>query len=89
MAKYRKKPVIVDAVLWTGENINEIREFGQNIICVNIIYTGIKRIVTPKIKTTEGIMSADIGDYIIKGTRGEFYPCKPNMFKDCYELVEE
>lgn len=42
-----------------------------------------------KIKTLEGVMTADIGDYIIKGVNGEFYPCKPDIFEKTYEEVKE
>ena len=42
-----------------------------------------------KIETLEGVMDASIGDYIIKGVRGEFYPCKPDIFKATYEEAEE
>jgi len=42
-----------------------------------------------EIKTLEGTMCADIGDYIIKGVNGEFYPCKPDIFEKIYEKVGE
>ena len=42
-----------------------------------------------KIKTLEGVMVADMGDYIIKGLRGEFYPCKPDIFKKSYHIVDK
>ncbi len=62
MAKYRKKPVVIDAV---------------------------RTDVELDIYTLEGVMHADVGDYIITGVRGEQYPCKPDIFEDTYEKVDE
>ena len=72
MAKYRKKPVVIEAIQFTGDNCEEIKEFGAYIV----------------IKTLEGKMIALPGDWIIKGVKGEFYPCKPDIFEKTYELVE-
>lgn len=81
----RKKPVVVEAVLWTGSNWDELAEFTQNPH-----YRRIDRLTNQlRIKTLEGEMSADKGDYIIKGVRGEFYPCKPDVFAVTYEIVTE
>lgn len=81
MKKYRKKPVVIEAVQWTGNNVDEVFTFGNSRV------TGI---VDQKlaIHTLEGIMTADLGDYIIKGIKGEFYPCKPDIFEASYEEVE-
>ena len=81
MKKYRKKPVVIEAVQWTGNNVDEVFTFGNSRV------TGI---VDQKlaIHTLEGIMTADLGDYIIKGIKGEFYPCKPDIFKASYEEVD-
>lgn len=95
MPKYRKKPVIVEAVRWTGSNLEEIRNFvGSNLIeeCVELF--DIKRtlkemLVGIAIDTLEGTMRVDYGDYIIKGVKGELYPCKPNIFLKTYEEVIE
>ena len=79
--KYRKQPVVIEAIRFIGSNYEEIREFiGQNILCSD------SSIVIP---TLEGDMVAQKGDYIIKGVQGEFYPCKPDIFKETYEKVEE
>lgn len=92
--KYRKKPVVVEAVQWNGHNINEIREFvGQSLVeYKEEIRTWMKNVVTIRtiaieIRTLEGTYHASIGDYIIKGVQGEFYPCKPDIFKQTYEAV--
>ena len=81
MSKFRKKPVVIDAIQWTGDNREEIDEF-----------MGESRRKIPgnglQIYTLEGIMDASVGDYIIKGVKGEFYPCKPDIFEMTYEPVE-
>ena len=79
MAKYRKKPVVVDAIRFTGENGVDLYAF-----CKTTIYDqGV-----PIIPTLEGKMKVDIGDYVIKGIKGEYYPCKPDIFEATYEKVE-
>lgn len=95
MPKYRKKPVVVEAVRWTGSNLEEIRNFvGSDLIeeCVELF--DIKRtlkemLVDIAIDTLEGTMRVDYGDYIIKGVQGEFYPCEPDIFEQTYEEVIE
>lgn len=90
--KYRKKPVIVEAVKWTGLNLEEIKNFVDESLLYNI-YDGAWEvgeapvIVDMQIRTLEGNMSVSVGDYIIKGVQGEFYPCKPDIFKETYETV--
>ena len=92
--RYRKKPVEIEAVQWTGLNLEEIKAFVGESLIYNIIDTTWKvgkgrTCVLMKIKTLEGDMIASEGDYIIKGISGEFYPCKPDIFKATYEEVEE
>ena len=92
--KYRKKPVEIEAVQWTGLNLEEIKAFVGKSLIYDIINTarevGKGRLrVFMKIKTLEGDMIASEGDYIIKGISGEFYPCKPDIFKATYEEVKE
>lgn len=95
MPKYRKKPVVVEAVRWTGSNLEEIRNFvGSDLIedCVELFDTKRelkKMLVGIAINTFEGTMRVDYGDYIIKGVQGEFYPCKPDIFEQTYEEVIE
>lgn len=81
--KYRKKPITIEAVQWTGENIKEIEHFTRGKTRYNLWLD------TFEIKTLEGTMIANVDDYIIKGVKGEFYPCKPYIFKQTYELVKE
>lgn len=85
--KYRKKPVIIEAIQFEDNlgRIIEIHEFmGGDTIRVN--YED-KDNPYLKIETLEGIMKASVGDYIIKGVNGEFYPCKPDIFEKTYERV--
>ena len=87
MAKYRKKPVVIEAFQWLNkqwvvpddhwlikaQDRKEIRLAGDILL----------------IKTPEGEMQAKPGDWIIRGVKGEIYPCKPDIFEATYEAVEE
>ena len=79
--KFRKKPVVIEAVLWNGENIDEIAAFMKWRNFEHDKRNGLT------IRTLEGQHVASIGDYIIKGVAGEFYPCKPDIFAATYDLV--
>ena len=87
--KYRKKPVVIEAVefLDTTERIAELSDFitDQDL---RIDYSDTSN---PKLKlqTLEGTVTASVGDYIIKGINGEFYPCKPDIFKKTYDPIED
>jgi hypothetical protein len=91
--KYRKKPVEIEAVLWDGNRVSEATEWISE--AVNTEWgkpNGIIRINDPAgnkiiINTLEGEMTAMPGDYIIKGVKGELYPCKPDIFEMTYEKV--
>lgn len=83
MPKYRKKPVVIEAVQFNGENQEEIGYFAG----LNAKLAG--REGRLEIKTKEGVMTANPGDYIIKGVQGEFYPIKEDIFLETYELVNE
>ncbi len=83
MAKYRTKPVVIDAMRFTEETKDRVfhwitcncypdRKDGQPILVI---------------QTLEGDMIASLGDYIIKGVLGEFYPCKPEAFEAKYEEI--
>lgn len=86
--KFRKKPVVIEAVQWKNTKIIcppgplwfvEAEEKGKIILCGDEL----------KIKTLEGEMTAIPGDWIIQGVNGEIYPCKPDIFEKTYEKVEE
>ena len=76
---YRKKPVVVEAIQWTGENHAEMCEFIDPEVFEIIPRVGLV------IHTLEGDHHASPGDYIIKGVNGEFYPCKPDIFAKTHE----
>ena len=75
---FRKKPVVVEAVQFINGNNDECESFiGKDNYDNTLNY--------PNIKTLEGTMHVSEGDWIIKGVKGEFYPCKPDIFKQTYE----
>lgn len=76
--KFRKKPVVIEAVQWTGDNIEEIGEF-----LAGVHWATAGR--NPVIPTREGDMTVSPNDWIIKGVAGEFYPCKPDIFAATYD----
>lgn len=81
--KFRKKPVVVKAVQWEGDNVDE----------VNALIAGAGGTVEfyedyGLVYTLEGLMRANKGDWIILGVAGELYPCKPDIFEATYEKVE-
>lgn len=80
--KYRKKPVVIEAIQWNGSNAFEIWNDFEDIPI------RLKEEGTLLISTLEGDHIASIGDYIIKGIKGELYPCKPDIFEETYEEVE-
>jgi hypothetical protein len=83
MAKFRTRPLIKEAVRWTGNNLRTIRKF-----CPSANYDGSDHKIL-RIATMEGFIFASSGDWIIRGIRGEFYPCKPDIFAASYEPVGE
>ena len=87
--KYRKKPVVIEAIQWTGLNLEEIKSFVGESLQYDIIDTAVPPHVDMVIKTLEGNHVCTKGDFIIKGVHGEFYPCKPDIFEKTYELVED
>lgn len=77
MTKYCKRPIVIEAIRYNGENKVEIQEFVG-------AYLDSTEVGQLKIFTLEGVMLANIGDYIIRGVNGEYYPCKPDIFKKTY-----
>ena len=89
MAKYRKKPVVIDAIQATGtpESNREIIDWtrgSKTPATMDINGDDEKQL---SIATLEGAHWVTPGDFIIKGVKGEFYPCKPDIFQQTYELV--
>jgi hypothetical protein len=81
---YQKKPVQVEALQWTGKNRREIFDFCTQSYFNTDFETGNLKLL---VQTLEGNMEASVGDYIIKGIQGEFYPCKPDIFLLTYDEV--
>ena len=89
--KYRKKPVVVEAFKWTGGPDQESDpEWIVEAIRGGVVH--FENIGTPDVKclidTLEGVHTASLGDYIIRGIKGELDPCKPDIFEETYEPVE-
>ena len=82
--KFRKKPVVIDAVQFTGTNITEVRDFCPRSVYMITDYPPSCFLIS----TLEGDMRAYPNDWIIKGVKGEFYPCKDDIFKATYEAVK-
>ena len=85
--KYRKKPVIIEAVQFKDDvdALCELSAFIDNQD-LRVDYADPENPVL-KMETLEGVMKSSVGDYIIKGVNGEFYPCKPDIFHKTYEEV--
>lgn len=87
--RYRKKAVVVTAIQWTGDNIDELCKMGDFKLHYTLYQDTRNQNKDLGIYTLEGIMWASVGDYIVMGVRGEFYPVKPDIFKETYEEVKE
>jgi len=83
--KFRKKPVIIEAEQFTNESKNKVFNF---ITCNKAADLDLDGNPILKIQTLEGIMIASFGDWIIKGVKGEFYPCKSDVFEATYEPAD-
>lgn len=90
--KYRKKPVVIEAhrigdddwpdSIWQGVNDNKIT--------LHLSTSALGKVEGyVEIETLEGVMRGNVGDYIIKGVKDEFYPCKPDIFEATYEAVND
>ncbi len=87
--KYRKKPVEIDAIEWNGdlEAVTEFMGCEPVLDDLEVFFTE-GTVCSIMINTLEGTMECNPYDYIIKGVAGEFYPCKPDIFKQTYEKIE-
>ena len=80
---YRKVPVKIKAIKWDGTNFGKIALFCNKIVQANPNKAELL------IDTLEGSMKVSLGDYIIQGVHGEYYPCKPDIFKKTYERLNQ
>ena len=89
--KYRKKPVVIDAIQLTNESVMDCISFvyPEYAAIEPSILDAIRDQKYMHIETLEGDMKAGFGDYIIKGVQGEFYPIKADIFEATYEVVNE
>lgn len=83
MPRFRKRSLTVEALQWTGDNLEDIRRFTDDAADLDES-TG-----ELEIATLEGIMCAKIGDWVIKGVHGEFYACDGAVFSDSYDAVAD
>lgn len=83
MARYRKKPVVIEAVQWAGNMSKIISLVGHDLPTYGDGRNGSLRVTT-----LEGDMECRLGDYLIKGIKGEIYPCKADIFMATYEAVD-
>ena len=85
--KYRKKPVVIEAMQLTLDSAGAVARWlpsgGDHMVLVS------PGRVSVHIKTLEGVMVASVGDFIIRGVQNEFYPCKPDIFAATYEAVSD
>lgn len=84
MAKFRKKPVVIEAVQWTGEYY-DCDDMPAWLIDAHDSGVALDDGEAKTIKTLEGNHRADPGDWIIRGIKGELYPCKPDIFAATYD----
>lgn len=80
MKNYKKKPVVIQAIQLTDENEQELNSLMKELVGVIEITSA----DTIQIRTLEGVMIANWGDWIIRGINGEYYPCKPDIFEKSY-----
>ena len=83
--RFRKKAIVIEAKQLTSENWLELSSWCRAHVARQAVSHPMRYLV---IRTKEGDMRADIGDWIIKGVKGEFYPCKPDVFELTYEKYE-
>lgn len=75
-----KKPVEIEAIQWTGYNLEDVLDFTKS-------KSNVKMHNQLVVQTLEGDMVANVEDFIIKGIKGEFYPCKPDIFHLTYTII--
>lgn len=87
--QFRKRPVVIDAIQWTTDNLDELRAWGAPVTILPA--TDGLRLIIGTLEdgpNSEAVHVADPLDWIIRGVAGEFYPCKPDIFAVTYDAVE-
>lgn len=89
--KYRKKPIVIEAMRFDGtsKGADSVIQFTGKDAGVSYAEENGTKVYDVWIETLEGLMFAAPGDWIIKGVKGEFYPCKPDIFDATYEAIED
>ena len=85
--RYRKRPIVIEAWQWDGRATKAVKGWLGDECRVDAIRDG-NRIAWLCVETLEGAMKAEPGDWIIRGIKGELYPCKPDIFEQTYEAVD-
>lgn len=100
--KFRKKPVVIEAIQWTGKNLREVITFTDGPLDTRSMHAGMMWEKYEDLVEREGLMIytledgpdrkakhfASVGDWIIRGVKGELYPCKPDIFEATYERAD-
>jgi hypothetical protein len=92
MTKYIKKPVLIDAVKWDGTNTDEVKRFGHGFVTEEKMSGGNFTLVACTLESNAEVLTrhaATVGDYLIRGVKGEYYFCKPDIFELTYDVVPE
>lgn len=82
--RYRKRPIEIDAIRWTGENIKDVADFTDGHR--DVVHDGDSHSLL--VSTPEGRMRCMAGDWLIRGVEGEYYPCRDSIFQATYEDVD-
>ncbi len=85
VAAYRKRPIVIEAMQFTDATKNQVFNWVLGSRFASFDAAGNPTLV---ISTLEGDMTASLGDWIIRGVKGEFYPCKDNIFTETYERID-
>lgn len=86
---FTKKPVLIKAIQWTGDNLNAVLLFCAGDASYELMARGSRELVISTLEDGAGTAKhvASLNDWIIRGVKGEFYPCKPDIFDMTYELA--
>lgn len=90
--KFRKKPVVIEAIEWRGDNLDVVMAFCAGDATYELMAKGNSELVIATLEDGENLEAKHVasrGDWIIKGVQGEFYPCKPDIFAETYEPEDQ
>ena len=89
--KYRKKPVVVEALQWDGTRagVDTVRAWAPDLNTISLVTNRLNEVTSWRIGTLEGLHTVSKFDFIIKGVAGEYYPCKPDIFRATYDSIDD